>query len=539
MDEGRSLMMRKHTLSFLLVAAIASAVLVPACSSSDETVNDDLEDSEGLFGDDRVADALRHDMSKVPANFADAEKLFKIGRACARSDSKEVFVVEETQTRGVSGLSRTPTLLPRAVVAGCNTPDVVPPPGVTDPQWGSYSLFAALFSDPSTPAGQRGDTMVFDRVEMMALDRKTGLYNFYVFGPGPSRQGPGFMQRIRLTRDNKVVVVERTPESTRSTKTISKDSRLCNDCHVNMGPLMNEMSEPWTNWVSTRKTLPAVSSLSGATRDIVSEAIAPGQTHSRTSFANDLEKIMLSAIAAYNDGLPRADGTVQPGTGYVQANIDGTQPKNLAGLLKSVFCETELKFASSIETIPLELFVDPFVFGSALQRPPANATEPFPIMMPVRSEMDKRIERSLIKRNVISFKTATAVRLIDENNDVFSSARCGLYPKVLAALPKEVAKIDSHVRGIISASLAGLVPAGSRRTYIKLLIDESASTTDISNARAAYVAEASARVVGDFAKIQTPAGIAELKKRSTDRKSSATRMFPGDRSPLPLLTPED
>ena len=38
----------------------------------------------------------------------------------------------------------------------------------------------------------------------------------------------------------------------------------------------------------------------------------------------------------------------------------------------------------------------------------------FPLMMPVRSEMDKRIERGLMKKNVVSFATVTAARLFDE-----------------------------------------------------------------------------------------------------------------------------
>jgi hypothetical protein len=167
-DHGREVNLRGVKLGLLFAGVLAAAAFAPACSSDPENeeenaTEENLAEADGLFGDDRVADVLKKDLTKVPNSFQQAEKLFKIGRSCGRTDSKEIFVVEEAQTRGASGTSKTTTILPRAVVSGCNTPDVKPPPGVSDPQWGSYSLFAALFSDPDTEAGKKGDTMVFDR----------------------------------------------------------------------------------------------------------------------------------------------------------------------------------------------------------------------------------------------------------------------------------------------------------------------------------------------------------------------------------------
>lgn len=531
-------------LGLLFAGVLAAAAFAPACSSDPEATEEDnateenLAEADGLFGDDRVADVLKKDLTKVPNSFQQAEKLFKIGRACARTDSKEIFVVEEAQTRGAAGTSKTTTILPRAVVTGCNTPDVKAPNGVYDPQWASYSLFAALFSDPDSEAGKKGDTMVFDRVEMMALDRKTGLYNFYVFEPGPVANGPGIMQRIRLMPDNSVMVYEKKPAVKRVSKTPSTQNRQCNDCHANMGPLMNEMSEPWTNWVSTRKLLPADTNISGDTKSIVSEATALDGSHTRTSFANDLEKTMLAAIAAWNEGLPKEDGTVVPGTGFIQANLEGNQPKKVSGLLKSVFCETELRYTSAIETVPLEVFFDPFVFGSSIQRPLAYSLDPVPVMMPVRSEMDKRIERALQKKGVLSFKTVTAVRLFDEKNDIFSAARCGLYPKVVAQLPTDATKVDAHVRNVLRGQTDAAIPAGPRRDYAKALLDDTLAGDKVTAARNAYLAEATPRLKAEFEKLQSATGRTELKKRSTDRKKAAEKMFPGDRAPLPVLTPE-
>lgn len=545
MDQGRQVIRRGFKLGFLFAGVLAASAFAPACASDEdggtavEESEENLAETDGLFGDDRVADVLKKDLKKVPNSFQQAEKLFKIGRSCARTDSKEIFVVEEAQTRGEAGTSKTQTILPRAVISGCNTPDIKPPAGVTDPQWGSYSLFLALFSDPDSPAGKAGDTIVYDRVEMMALDRKTGLYNFYVFSPGADPNGPGIMQRIRLMPDNSVLVYEKKPTVKRVAKAPSTRNRQCNDCHANMGPLMNEMSEPWTNWVSTRNLLPPNTNISGDTKAIVNEATALDGSHGRTSFANDLEKTMLAGIAAWNEGLPKEDGTVIPSTGFVQANIEGTQPKKISGLLKSVFCETELKYISGADTIPLEVFFDPFVFGSSIVRPLSYSLDIFPVMMPVRSEMDKRIEKTLQKKGVVSFKTVTAVRLFDEKNDIFSAIRCGLYPKVTAQLPTDSTKVDAHVRTVLRSQVDALVPAGPRREYTKLLLDDAAAGDKVNAARSAYLAEATPRIKAEFEKIQTAPGRTELKKRSTDRKVAAEKMFPGDRAPLPVLTPEN
>lgn len=525
-----------------LVSTLLFAGFAPACGGTEDSVpessEEDIAEADGLFGDDRVADVLRKDLKKVPSSYQQAEVLFGMGRACARTDSKEIFVVEEAQTRGNAGASKTATILPRAIVTGCNTPERIAPPEVYDPQWGSYSLLMALFSDPDTPAGKKGDTMVFDRVEMMALDRRTGLYNFYVFLPGPDPKGPGVMQRVRLMPDNSVLVYEKKPTAKRVSKAPSTQNRQCNDCHVNMGPLMNELSEPWTNWVSTHKLLPVDTNISGETKSVVSEAVSLDKSHTRVSFANDLEKIMVAGLAAWNEGLPKQDGTVLPGTGFVQANLDGDQPKRLGGLLKSVFCETELRYTTGFDTIPLEMFVDPYVFGSQLVRPPAYSLDVLPNMMPVRSEMDKRIERGLMKKNVLSFATITAIRLFDEKDDIFSPVRCGLYPKVIEKLPTDTTKVDAHVRGLLRPQVDALVPVGPRREYAKALLDDTAKDK-VSAARTAYLTEALPRIKTEMAKVQSAEGRADLKKRSMARKDLALKMFPGARVPLPLLPPEN
>jgi hypothetical protein len=187
-----------HAKSLTLLAAASLALAIVAAGCGEEppiTEEQDIAETKELFGDDRVADVLKKDLKKVPRSWAEFETLFGVGRACKRTDSKEIYVVEESSTRATGHQEQTDTLLPRAVVTGCNTGEMNPP---GEPLYQSYSLMAALFSSPDVPGAASGDPMVFDRVEVMALDRKTGLYNFYVMTPSAYPDKPGILQRIQL-----------------------------------------------------------------------------------------------------------------------------------------------------------------------------------------------------------------------------------------------------------------------------------------------------------------------------------------------------
>ncbi|NUO50977.1 MAG: hypothetical protein HOV80_19150, partial [Polyangiaceae bacterium] len=360
-----------------LILASSLAALAGGCEEEETGDEQNVAETKELFGDDRVADVLKGHLDKVPRNFKEFEKLFGVGRECKRTDSKEIFVVEESSSRASGEQHETDMLLPRSIVTGCNTGDGNPE---SEPSYMSYSLMAALFSSPDVEGAANGDPMVFDRVEVMALDRKTGLYNFYVMTPSSDKNKAGILQRVQLRPDGDVYTYTKDPTKKRMATKKSADA-LCHNCHVNMGPLMNEMHEPWTNWVSTHKTLPAsANELSGETLSIVNESAAVDGSHSRLSLANDLEKTMTAAIRAWNEG-----PTESPELGFIQANIDGDQPQGVDGLLQSVFCETELQYASTFSTVPLELFMDPgAVAGGGFLPPAAYSSEKFPVLMPVR-----------------------------------------------------------------------------------------------------------------------------------------------------------
>jgi hypothetical protein len=511
----------------LITALLASAGLALAGCAADDGTGDeeDVTETAALFGTDRISAVLKGHPELTPTDFASFEKLFKVGRQCARTDSKEIFVVEESSSRATGEQQPTDGILPRAVITGCNT-DRMNPESVKL----SFGLMAALVSSPDADNAAQGDPMVLTPLETMALDEKTGLYNFYVFEPNGAGQ-PGTLTRVMRDVNDNVITYKLTPGSKKAVKAASP-TRRCFNCHVNGGPLMNELTEPWTNWVSTHKQLPQ-SKLSGETAAIVSEAAAANAEHHRSSLANDLEQTMRAAIRTWVNGNPKAAGS-----GFGQTTLDHTQPGGLGSLLKSAFCETELNYASSFDTMPMELFMDPSaVSGAGFLKPAAYPSEAF-LQLPVRSEMDKRIETYLLKTGYLTARTILALRVLDDESDVFSAARCSLYADATAKLPTVPADVDAQIRKVIQAKLtAGGLPkmAAPRSKYLTALLDASVPDTGLTQLRTDYFTEAKTRFDKAAAQVTTAKGRTALKKRLADKQAAAKAMFPRAANPLPVL----
>src|SRR5215813_5905366 len=157
--------MKRH----LALATLASLAALVACSSEPGTTGDeaDVNGTAQLFLNDRVGRMLKDHPEKAPKTYADYEELFQVGRKCARTDSKEIFVVDETGTRTDTGSGKTDKPLPRAVITGCQK-DPSNPDSLRD----SYSLMTALISTTGSGAADpaKGDTMVLTPLEVMALD---------------------------------------------------------------------------------------------------------------------------------------------------------------------------------------------------------------------------------------------------------------------------------------------------------------------------------------------------------------------------------
>ncbi len=509
-----------------VVVACGIAAACGSAPNDDAATADDQEVKErmALFGDDRVGDALKNNLTKVPATFQDFEALFSVGRKCAREDSKEIFVVEESNSRVSGTVVKTTGLLPRAVITGCNT-DRANPDSVKK----SFELMAALVSNPDSPGAKSGDAMVFTPLEVMALDRRTGTYNFYVFESNGAGK-PGTI--TRLIRDAKTSVTKsfRLAPGGKVQKATEAEKR-CFSCHVNGGPIMNEIGQPWTNWVSTRSTLPK-GSFTGETLSVVSEAAPISMTHDRSSLANDLEQIMRAGIRVWING-------DTPTTGFGLMTLEGSAPGGLPLLLKSSFCQTELNYLSAADIVPLELFVDPqAAIGSGIAAPSPYASEVFPTLLPIRSEHDRRIEMYLLKSGYLTVNTVAALRVVDDEKDIFSDARCKLYDKALANLPTDKAAIDAHVRKVVvdavKAKQLGTVSA-AREAYLLALLDAATAADKLSSARTAYHADLKARFDKAAALLTTASGRTTLKARVTAKKAAAKAMFPDAANPMPIL----
>lgn len=444
----------------------AALVLVLGCTTHTETPR-----SEPLFGDDRVADALQRNPARAPRTIAEHEALFRVGRQCARTDSREIFVIEERATRFAEVMIPTAAMVPRAIITGCN-----PTPESLDGVAVSFGFMTVIPTDPARPAA---DPLAPTPIEVMALDRRTGLYSFYVFDDDGVQ---------RIVRDGAAVsTILGRRDGTITSRT--EPTQRCFGCHVNGGPLMASLSDPWTSWVSTRNEKPAL--YSGETGALVSESNQL-ETSKRASFANALEGVLRNGIRA-----------------FVTSGLAPRTP--LSQQLRSVFCETELQFASTFETVPMQIVVDPAAAaGSGLTRPLASDT--FPQLLPIRSELDLKIEDYLVATGVLSENTIRAIRLVDDENDIFSDKRCALLPRVLEKLPKR--DVDTYVRSIVRSALT--------EPYALALLD------DREDGRDAYFVSLRLRV--EARRLDRTS----LEQKLEARLRRARLMFPGPSHPLPI-----
>ncbi|MFO0737252.1 MAG: hypothetical protein U0270_15285 [Labilithrix sp.] len=520
------------TKSWLLGGALGAFALAAGCSSGPDDASatsganlgapqdpaTELAELDKVLGNDRVGRAFHANPSAISSKLPDFESLFGVGRACDNPASKEIFIVEEKSTRFGGRQQDTLDLLPRAVIGGCKTP------GITS-HLQSFELMVAAVSDKSYSLD---DPFSVEPVEAMALDETTGLFNFYIIErPEPLHpHDRATVTRFIRRADGQI---ERLQKVANRPATIEvSTNRKCFDCHINGGPVMNELTQPWSGWVSS-SGLYSRSSVTGITRELVSESRPFSHEHDRSSLANDLEKITREAIATWIEGLPG-----RPGSGVGPQTLSGQQPGGVSGLLKSVFCQTELNFASAFDTVPIQLFVDEFAGQFAALEPPINSLSlpHFPVRLPVRSEVDKRIEIFLQKKGLIGPDTVLATRLVDDEHDIFSTKRCGLYSSVVERIAAG-ATPDAAVRAAIKTTLSSTPNA--RERLIAALLDPKTPDDVRSQAESDYIADLTARYQADIVKVESDEGLRELDGRLAERQRAAQAMFPSTANVLPRL----
>jgi len=455
-----------------------------------------LEEQDLLFGQDAVRDALLAHSERVPSSFAQVEALFGIGRQCPLP-MQGIFVIEEPQTRVGGTFVATAAEVPRIVFTGCSDDPIA-----------RISIFAVLVSGTSSV----GDALAPNPIELMALDRVTGLYNFYDVTPGETPGHSGTLRRIVQLSDG--AVQDRTRRADRPLETTAANENHCFSCHVSGAPIMNELARPWAHWVSE---------VSPRTRGTY--AGLTGDLTRRASRAYELEQSMRLALDRHAAGPPRSEGQ-----GWVKAtaSTDG----GLRRILRSLLCSTELNY----EARPLSLFVDAeAVAGTTLVPPGIPANLRIPSVNPTRSEHDRAVERALIGLDVLDSRTALAVRLIDDRDDAFSERRCALVDEVMVDGEPSLRALDARLRRVLGApAVLAAIPDERARQYVSALVSREPASV-LAARREAYVTEAERRVRALAASLYEPQGASEFETGAWRRVAGARALFPRSAAPLPFF----
>jgi hypothetical protein len=525
-------------------ALVVPFALVMAAGAACAPADDEGDASEGAFtaeaavdmwGNDRVGNRFRNftpdaTCKQIPRNYPEVEDCFGIGRKCTRADSQEVFVVEERQSRSLNApITKSEQILPRAVVTGCGGND---PKGLQQ----SFSMMVGLFS----PQSSSNDPILLEDTEVMAYDNTTGLFNYYVFGTDGV---------TRVYRDG-TKVMERTfshAQKQASAPRQSSDAR-CFGCHVNGAPIFNELSNPWTGWVSQVKPFPETK-LGGVTKQLVDLAQL---TNGKSSLAGAFEQIIKAADCKYIGGSCQkvgddANAAINAEAAMVEPNgfghrvLDGREAGGTARLLKSAFCETELNYTSATDAFPTQLFWEPAIAGALLPKVMAEGQGDV-IQFPIRSEFDKDMELFLIARSIIQPSIKDAIRLVDDENDIFSDLRCNLHKEVVAEAAKRKGRpnpeneatravIKSHMSGANKFKWTESQPA--RAAYMLALLEQPAKRKETREAYLAEVLNRHKPIKAGFENFDE-AITAKALERVKIRQRKAEAMFV-NRGPVPIF----
>ena len=464
------------------------------------------QEAELLLGSDRVGRVLLADAQLLPGTLAEVELAFGIGRHCEAVEGREIFLIEEHQVRpeGIPAHAAEP--VPRFVFGGCGGD----PDHPSDAR--SADLFAVLLSDPGADEPDPLDETI---IELMGLDDQTGVYNFYELRRD-EETGRGTVTRIVEGADGTVTRLVKRPTASLQVETAA--TRACFSCHPHGAPLMNELRSPWPNWLSSERPLPA-RAYGGETADLIGAGTGDDGSPSN---AGDLQTLIEigSTLSLRGNGSPQH--------GHLSRVSAGLAPGGARRLLRSVLCDSEVSWERVGETVPLGVFLDgDAVAGSGLGRPLLSA----PVaggLTPVRGDIDRRIESALVQRGYLSPELVTAARLVDDQHDVFSEARCS----VLDLIAQDV-QLDDFSAALRSALLASM-PADEQPARAAYRLGLLAEPPEVgSELRTAYWEEATARLTAAVAASGDGPGRALLLEELSRRLDGAIALFPDSEHPRP------
>lgn len=309
---------------------------------------------------------------------------------------------------------------------------------------------------------------------------------------------------------------------------INVEPSFCLDCHGGpreLGtwqPLMNEMTNPWSQWNAE----PGFAS--HVFDEYLSEATAQGVVYAEVS-ADGLLDSASNFEPIIRAGIDRVTGArIQ--TRHNQANLD-----EALALLQPVFCDEMVNYVSEIHgsgEIRSSALIDdgfreifaamgeasdlPFLTDTSIRIAPRLASESNLSLVTVRGESSLRSELSLVTRQVLSPLELLQVRSLDYKNPVDSPFRCGLYQDGSARIRA----------GAADALLASLPAQASNAELVPGLLAEIMSTTlagetiSLQPDAAVYALPDAALAPTDRASLEglraTPAELAQSLQRTLD-----------------------
>ncbi|MEM9073419.1 MAG: hypothetical protein AAGE52_33245 [Myxococcota bacterium] len=387
------------------------------------------EEEALLLGDDRLGDALRGRFDEFRPEPLEIARAVGAPPDC---DRPNVHLAIEAQTR-LAGMARlTASPVPRAILTGCA-------------EGSAHEVFVVLTS-PDEPEDVRNPLAENQTTEVMALDRGTGLYNFYAI----ERDLDGFTLRRTLEQTDGSII-ERTKSWNAPLREAVNDEGGCLYCHARGTPMLLERNpfedSPW---------------------------IAPGEGPAFVGLTSELQN--------ENDGLEALAAAVARGVevavadtdsrGYAPRVEEGALVGGYARLLRSVFCPTEYQLANPpAGHLPSALVADSWILGEVLPHLPGSDATRELRQVPVRADVDVAIERYLVDEGILHESTAVAIRLWDPHSDL-SRARCDQYWEVVRELPAERGAVDGHVRDVLRTRWNARDPSGERTLAIQLLSED-------------------------------------------------------------------
>lgn len=270
-------------------------------------------------------------------------------------------------------------------------------------------------------------------VEMQALDRASGVYDYWVFSGGAFE----FVGTSLQARDQGI---------------------RCGACHRDGGVLMKELDDPWLHWEAAGRPLPGADAIFAKHGPLMGNRGDGKELEAVVRTGNDA--IIAARIAA--DRRPEARALrklLRPLFCSEQVNLDagGTQvDAPLSALEADALIDPSLGVMQTIAVDPAAYTAALATIGQRVDGVPGRVDTEFAFAYPERSGFEQAYLAALQREGLVDEDLVLDVLSIDFTRPLFSDARCGLLPLVPESLPT----IDAaSIRAGLDTALAASNPA--------------------------------------------------------------------------------